>query len=629
MAGPVAAPVAVSDAYSTDGWQNQLTGMSVANRDKREADRICLQILGYQQLTAVYQASWLAARIVDKPVDEMTREGYDLHLRDDEDGAQEVVDYLESIDTECVLEQALRWQRLFGGALVLIGANDGQTDLSQPLDESKLQSIDYLNVFDPSEARPVTWQDNPAEKGFGEVLLWAIQPTVIGQEVPRNNEVIGAAQRMLIPALMHVHASRVFPFFGVQVNRQYGQYSANPGMNRGWGDSVLARCIKIVRDFEGSWDGAAFQLREFSQAIYKIQGLAQALLADKGMAGETFVARRMRSIEMSRSLLRAVMLDKDGEDFQRQDASMAGVADTLREFGALVSAVADIPSTVLMNTQGGGLGASGSGSNDITNWYATVKGKQKKEVKPFIAELCRLVCLAEDGPDVDVIEGRNGELKPDGLKVDFRSLYQLTLQEQADLMLKLAQSDNLYLNMGAISALDIGKARFSGKPIQVTMVADPGELEVRTERDDEMAATQHDVTVTNLQEHGSTSPPPPPAIATKDGSDDQPREDNGEWASGGGGGSGEGKSGGGSSGGGAKSALAADYHEANQQAKGMKKEMLSKSVHELQATREKEQADHNGVFDRSPRYLAASKELKRRGITSHAKLAAALASEKS
>lgn len=511
-----------------DGWYNTLTGMAQAARDKRESDHIDFTRLSYQTCMAAYQSSWLAAKIVDKPADDMTREGWDFEVTDKNDLGDELEDYLEDLDAPCRIEQALKWQRLFGGALVLIGANDGQEDLSKPINEATLQSIDYLNVFDPSEARVVTYQDNPAEECYGEPLMWMIQPTILGQERPRDDLKPGEAKMMqgnlLIPAMQYIHASRVYAFPGTVVSRRFLQQTVNPGMNRGWGDGVLARCIKLIRDFEGAWDGAAFQLREFSQAIYSIQGLAQSLLADKGAVGNSYIQRRMRSIEMSRSMIRAVMLDKDGESFERADSTLAGVADTLREFASVLAAAADIPVSILMGTQGGGLGASGAGSNDIQNWYASIKSRQQKVVKPFLMYLAKLISKCADGPEVPMKPDREGDMQPKGIKVHFRSLYQLTDQELSVMYGQMALADQIYQTMGTISNEDIAQARFSGKPPKVFLVADPTELMAREEMAVEAKGAEHETALataeaaqSNLQEHGQPTPPPPVKAPPKGG----------------------------------------------------------------------------------------------------------------
>lgn len=502
----------------TDGWYNVLTGMATAARDKRESDRLQYTSMSYEGLTAVYQSSWLAARIVDKPVEEMTREGFDISVKDKEEAGEKLQQYLDDLDLQKVLPQALTWQRLFGGALVLIGFNDGQADLSKPVDKAKLASIDYLNVFDASEARPVTWQDNPAAPDYGQPIMWAIEPTIIGQEQARTDvprEVSAVSGRLSIPALRYVHASRVYAFNGTVINRRHMASAQNPGIQRGWGDGVLARCIKLVRDFEGAWDGAAYQLREFAQSVFMMSNVAQSLLADKGGSGTSYIQNRMRVIDMSRSMIRAVILDKDKESFERKDSAMTGVADTLREFATTVAAASGMPLSILMNAQGGGLGASGAGGNDIRNWYATVRTWQMRDVKPFLTYIidCIVQCADAKKLGVKLVKDEHtGEQVPQGITIDFRALYQLSDQEQADLYAKLAEGDSKYAALGTITNEDIARARFSGKRMKVQMTVNMEELEAREEQAKELAETTHEVTVTNLKEHGQETPPKPAPV---------------------------------------------------------------------------------------------------------------------
>lgn len=521
METPQPKPVEITN----DGWYNVLTGMATQARDKRETDAICYTTMSYEALTAVCQSSWLAARIVDKPVEEMTREGFEVHVKDSEEAGEKVCQYLDDLDLGCILTQALTWQRLYGGALVLIGFNDGQADLSKEVNLTSLKSIDYLNVFDASEARPVTWQDNPAAADFGQPLMWCIEPTVIGQEKPRDDVPGGMTSqvsgRITIPAMQYIHASRVYQFQGTVVSRRHlMQRSGAAGLQRGWGDGVLARCIKLVRDFEGSWDGAAYQLREFAQSVFMMSNVAQSLLSDKSGSGTSYIQNRMRVIDMSRSMIRAVVLDKDKEDFKRTDATMTGVADTLREFATTLAAAADMPLSVMMNTQGGGLGAAGAGGNDIKNWYASVKAKQAKIIQPFLTCLINAMASAQDAKHIGIKLAKDehtGKQVPQGINISFRSLYQMTEGELADIYQKVAQGDVAYAGLGVISNEDIAKARFSGKPLRVQMVVDMEELAAREEQATELADATHEATVGNLEEHGSPTPPapvkPPPGKA--------------------------------------------------------------------------------------------------------------------
>lgn len=522
------------EPITLDGWYNQLSGLAIYGADKRENTSATFTRKTYEFLSAVYQSSWLAARIVDKPIDEMLREGFNVVVGEDTEIAHDTETALDKLNWEAAFRKALTWQSLYGGSAILMGINDGQADLSQPVDEEAIKGIDYLNVFDASEVRPIAWQENPALPNHGAPVYFSIIPTLTGNEVavPRSAVVKpekvkpaekkaeptkdavepvnpattpastaqggGIINNLFIPGMQKIHASRVLYFPGEQISRRANLWQSTPGAQPRNGDSFLLRIVKLIRDFEGAWDGVAYQLGEFEQAIFKIQGLAAALASDK----QGFVQKRWHSIQMSRSIIRAVMLDKDGEDYERKSSSMSGVADTLREFAVILAAAADMPVSVLLGSQGGGLGASGSGQNDIQNWYAAVKTQQNKRFLPQLKTLLGLLFVAKQGPTTGKA--------PDHWRVQFNPLTQLSEKEMGDLYYKVAQADQIYFNMGAIGNMDIAKARFSGRPFTVAMTVDMEELEARDAQMTEMKTEEHEATIESMK-----NPEPVPAPGGK------------------------------------------------------------------------------------------------------------------
>lgn len=509
-------PVVEAMALTNDGWYSQLTGLSIYGQDKRENTKTTFTRKTYEFLTSVYQSSWLAARIIDKPIDEMMREGYDVVVGEDQEVAHDMEEALTDIKSDQKFHEALKWQSLYGGACILVGVNDGHANLADPVDEEAITSIDYLNVFDASEARVIAWQENPAAPDFGAPLYFRIVPTIIGNEVPVDiaaqpkatpasaNMSQGIVNNVFIPAMQQIHASRILYFPGERISRRANLWQSTPGAQPRWGDSVLLRCIELIRDFEGAWNGTAYNLQEFEQAIFKIQGLAAALASDK----QGFVQKRWQSIQLSRSMIKAVMLDKDGEDYERKASSMSGVADTLREFAVILAAAADMPVSVMLGSQDGGLGASGSGQNDIQNWYAAVKTKQiRRELQP-LKQLVRYLFLAKEGPT-------KGQ-EPDHWRIDFKPLTQLSEKDKGELYYKIAQADQIYFNMGTLSNTDIAKARFSGRPLSVSLTVNMDELEAREDQATELQDQTHEATIQNLKEGGSAEPmPPAPVVAAK------------------------------------------------------------------------------------------------------------------
>lgn len=477
---PESSPLrAVLDSLTTDGWVNVLTGLGQLGKDKREGAIICADLLPYNSLAEFYRASDLAARIVDLPADDMLREGAEVRIPDDEEGTEAIDGYLEEREAEGKLIQALKWKRAYGGALILVGANDGSADLSVPLNEKAIRSIDYLNVFDAYEARPMAWEENPAAKNYGEPVQFQINPHIWGAG---------------LKPLQRVHASRCLVFQGPIVNRRQLR-TAPSGVAQGWGDSVLVRCGKLIRDYDQAWGGVSNLLHDFAQAVYKIKGLGAALLADKDKS----ITKRWHMINMARSIINAVMIDKDEEEFERQTTSIAGVPETLLQFQARMAAAADMPIAKLFGVSPGGLGSSGA--SEDRSWFDAVRQKQKRELKPQFCRLAKLCMLAKDSPTKGT--------EPENWSVKFNSLWQQTDSEKAEVRLKNAQTDKIYHDLGVASTEDIGTSRWGGDEYGMDLTIDLDALEEREAQAQEMAEATHAATTTNLAEHGQPTPPKP------------------------------------------------------------------------------------------------------------------------
>ena len=92
-----------------------------------------------QLLTTTYRECWLATRIIDTPAEDMTRNWYTLTGNFDADDLADLrrTEARNSIQQE--ITDAIRWARLYGGALALI-VIDGEGDrLEEKLDLGRLQ----------------------------------------------------------------------------------------------------------------------------------------------------------------------------------------------------------------------------------------------------------------------------------------------------------------------------------------------------------------------------------------------------------------------------------------------------------------------------------------------------------
>jgi hypothetical protein len=216
-------------------------------------------------------------------------------------------------------------------------------------------------------------------------------------------------------------------------------------MQAGWGDAVLTRCRETLRDFQTAWASAGLLVADFSQAVWKIKGLAEILALDKNKE----VENRISAMELARSIVRATVIDADGEEFSRQQTPVTGLPDLLSQFATRLAAAADMPVTLLMGMSPAGLNATGE--SDIRTFYDRIKSMQKRKLKPALEKLVR---VAFSALEID---------EPEDWSIEFNPLWQPTEQEQAQARLTQMQVDQGYHDMQVLSSEEIREQRFAGR----------------------------------------------------------------------------------------------------------------------------------------------------------------------
>jgi len=127
-----------------DGWNNIQTGLGRANKDKRLA--AVPEFLMMDQLTAesVYRGDDLGAKIVDKVVYEMLRECFKVKVKENPEWENWIREKFQKFGVHKKLCSTNKWARLYGGAGIVMGINDGQNDPLKPLSETSIKSVDYM-----------------------------------------------------------------------------------------------------------------------------------------------------------------------------------------------------------------------------------------------------------------------------------------------------------------------------------------------------------------------------------------------------------------------------------------------------------------------------------------------------
>lgn len=388
------------------------------NQDKRSHARFVnnkqLSRDGMQnELNAMYRTDWLAGKMVDIIPDDMTREWREFTGDIDPEIVTMLVNEEDRLDLCGTFNLAHKWARLYGTAFIVMSIDDGGTP-DQPLNmdnirEGSLRHIKAIDRHRVSNAEVVPVAD-PMDKNFGMPEFYRFNETSV-----------------------EIHHTRVLRFDGIPL--PFDEFRRN----NYYSDSVLSRLYDALINFNTTANSAASMVYESNVDIVKVKGMMTYLQTAEG---ETLLRKRLTLANMLKSFNNAMLLDAE-EDFQTKNNNFSGLPDLLDRYALFLSAASDIPATRLLGSSASGLNATGEG--DLKNYYDTVRSAQKKVYKPkldyFDNIMSRSLGLSED---ID-------------LSYKFKSLFQMTPKEQADLQFVNAQRDAIYVDRDIVSELTIAK----------------------------------------------------------------------------------------------------------------------------------------------------------------------------
>lgn len=392
---------------ANDGLQNIVAGLGT-ERDKRSYSYYGQPVtLTRTDLEDMYRGAWLPKKIVNAVADDMTREWIDLSFdgMDGESNQQrmESIEKFHSIRTK--VNEVLRWARLYGGALLVLGINGD--DLSTPLDIESVTkgSLKWVRVLDRHRVSPVgslvTDIDDP---NFGLPDKYTISDTSI-----------------------NIHYSRCIRFDGQKL--PYHAWVAN-GL---WDDSELQHVIDSLRNCDTSTASIATMMFEANIDIVSVPDLSM-LLATRD--GEQKVIKRFQLSALMKSFNRTLLLDGN-EKYDKKSNNFTNLDKVARLFMNDVSGAADIPLTRLFGSSPDGLNSTGD--SDIRNYYDMLASKQESDLRKPLEFLYDIMYRSEFGSP------------PKDLKISFKPLWQMSSVDQATVDKTNAERDEIYLANGVIT----------------------------------------------------------------------------------------------------------------------------------------------------------------------------------
>lgn len=411
----------------SDNWTNLLTNMGRAGLDKRvETTFLARAKLSQSTLEALWSQDALSLRIVGRRVEEMTREWVDFRIEGDKDGGDALRDEFERLQTRAKIKEAMQWARLYGGAIVLLGAEDGQ-DFSQPLNLASVSKLQYLQVVDRWHCQPFGIEDDSDSTAFGKPLYYRLQG---GQ---------------------YVHHTRALAFHGAeQPEEAYRQQR--------WHDSVLEPVWNTLRDFSSGLAGMSSALQDYSVTILGMDGLKGALSQGRSQV----IIDRAAAAQATMSMFRMLVHDSEHEKVQRMSHNLSNMPEAIDRLLDLVSAAADEPKAILF---GNAIGKVSGADNDLSIYYDRTRAKQTEIMQPALDRVARILFAAKTGP------WRGQE--PKGWQIRPRPLWQLTKLEQAEVQLKRLQAHKIAVEMGALTPWEVRMSEYGNDDNDTGITLDP------------------------------------------------------------------------------------------------------------------------------------------------------------
>lgn len=340
-----------------------------------------------QLLAEMYVEHGVIQTFIDQPVDDALRAGFDISTAQlSPEDVQQLLAWMEKEKVIQTIAQAAKWNRLFGGAAVMIITPD---DPSTPFKPEKIKQ-DYPIAFHAVDMWELYYsQINVKKQSYQSPQLDKLNP---------NEEFYDYYGHK-------VHCSRLFRMEGKEAPS-----FVRPRL-RGWGMSELERAIRSFNQYL-KHQNVVFELMDEAKVdVFKITGFNNALLNGNGTQR---MAQRIQESNMLKNINNALTMDAN-DDYQQKTLSFAGLSDILIQIRQGLAADLKTPITKLFGISASGWG---NGEDSLENYNSMVEGEIRAKLKPIVMDGIAISCRVLFG------------FAPDDLTIEFKPLRILGADQQ-------------------------------------------------------------------------------------------------------------------------------------------------------------------------------------------------------
>lgn len=389
-----------------------------------------LEFLGYPYLAELAQRPEYR-RIVEIIAQEMTRKWIRITSADDGDDDKKndearadkiakIVQEMERLNVREVFKTVCEHDGFFGRGHVYIdtGASDDTVELKLPIGDGH-NKISELKV---SPKRPVL-----ALRAVEAVWTY---PTNYNSNDPLKGDWYNPDMWFVMGK--QVHVSRLLPFIGRPVPDLLKPAYSFGGL----------AMTQMAKPYVDNWLQTRQSVNDIISAFtaWVLKTNMSGILQAGGGEQEMLRANLFNNLRNNRGLM---MVDKESEDFGNISANLSSLDLLQAQSQEHMAAVAGIPLVKLLGIQPAGLNASSEG--EIRVFYDTIGAYQEAFYRDNLNKILGFIQLSLFG-EVD-----------DSIVFQFEPLFSLTDKELAEARKAEAETDQIYVDLGAISPDDVRK----------------------------------------------------------------------------------------------------------------------------------------------------------------------------
>lgn len=392
----------ISVKRALDGYSNVPANLGAgANNLAQTANYVMERFTwDYYTLNILFRDNWIAKAIIEKPANEMLKNGFLIHSQIEPDKIDKIMNIWQKTKTQNKFLKCLKWARLYGGCL-LIPMIENQGDLSKPLDYETIMPDSYKGCFTVDRwsgvSPSIELVDNITDPDFGQPEYYDVSDNTTGKT-------------------FRIHHSRVIKMIGREM--PYWEEIAETY----WGASELEHVYTELKKRDDTSANISFLIFLANIRVFKMDGMSQMLSIGDQQAAQR-VYETMKTMNHLMCNTGTLAIDKE-EDFAMHGYSFTGINDVYESFMLDISGAAEIPVDKLFGRSPSGFN---SGAETLQNYYDTIDEKRETYVREPLEKIVKIITMSA-----------LGEI-PDDIEIDFNPVRRPSDLEKSDLAQKNAQ----------------------------------------------------------------------------------------------------------------------------------------------------------------------------------------------